>query len=393
MTNRNLAPCQAMVSIEDGEPLAKQIQHHMDRLPNDALKQATIRLKAYLDAVSPLLALHVRELDDRALPTLDHRISTTGWLKLHCQMSAMEASGTVKTARALAHMPTVTNNALAGEIPWRSVRLLSQARDKYPNEFKLHEEVFADTATYLSVKDLRRAVGHWEQQVNYDQALDDSRRLEQLRSYYHNQTYEGLWASKGTHTPEGGHVINTALNSLVHPDNLNTGDLRSPTQRRADALVDICRFWLDHNQTVKTSGGEKPHVTVTIDYATLIGDKQQLPEIDGAAVDPETIRRIICDAGIVRILTDSESMPIDVGRRVRTIPPSLRRALELRDGGCTWAGMHSAGVMVRRPPQDPLGRRRRNQPREHTTPVQTTPHSHPQTRPQPSLAVIYSGYT
>lgn len=337
MTNRNLAPCQAMVSIEDGEPLAKQIQHHMDRLPNDELKQATIELKAHLDAVSTLLALHVRELDERALPTLDHRISTTGWLKLHCQMSATEASGTVKTARALAHMPTVTNNALAGDIPWRSVRLLSQARDKYPNEFRLHEGVFADTATYLSVKDLRRAVGHWEQQVNYDQALGDARSVDQLRSFHHSQTYDGLWASKGTFSPEGGHIIDTALNAICDPSNLN-GDGRSPTQRRADAVVELSRFWLDHNADAVTSGGEKPHITVTLDYRILTGALRQLPEIGGTAVDPETIRRLTCDAAIIPMVLGSDSEPLDVGRRTRTIPAALRRALEHRDGGCRWDG-------------------------------------------------------
>jgi hypothetical protein len=331
-----------MVSIEDGEPLAKeiaQIQEHIDRLPNEALKQTVVGLKQHIDAVSTLLAIHVKELDDRALPVLDHCISTTRWLMQRCQMSSTEASGTVKTARALSHMPTVTRNALSGQVPWRSVRLLSQARDRYPNEFAVHEEVFADTATYLSVKDLMRAVGHWEQQVNYDQALGDVKKLEALRGLHHDQTYEGLlWATKGTFAPEGGHFIDTALNSLVHASNIDPAESRSPRQRRADALVDICRFWLDHNQTVRTSGGEKPHATITIDYATLMGGKQRLPEIDGTPIDPEAIKRILCDAGVVRMLLDSESQPIDVGRRIRTIPPALRRALEMRDGGCSWSG-------------------------------------------------------
>ncbi|MFV2000767.1 MAG: DUF222 domain-containing protein, partial [Acidimicrobiia bacterium] len=112
-------------------------------------------------------------------------------------------------------------------------------------------------------------------------------------------------------------------------------------QRRADAITDICRFWLDHNQTVTTSGGNKPHITVTVDYQTLIkgvSDNGLLPELDGTPVDPETIRRLTCDAGIVRIVTDSTGQPLDVGRRVRTAPPALRRALEHRDGGCTWTG-------------------------------------------------------
>jgi hypothetical protein len=327
-----------MVSIEDGEPLATQIQEHIDRLPNEALKQMVVGLKQHIDAVSALLAIHVKELDTRALPVLDHGISTTNWLMQRCYMSSGEASGTIKAARALSHMPTVNENALNGKVPWRSVQLLSQARDRYPDEFAVHEQVFADTATYFSLKDLRRAIGHWEQQVNYDNALDDVKSLEALRGFHHDQTYEGIWATKGTFAPEGGHFIDTALNSLVHASNIDAAESRFPRQRRADALVDICRFWLDHNQTVRTSGGEKPHATITIDYATLVGDKRRLPEIDGSAVDLEAIKRILCDAGVVRMLIDSESQPIDVGRRVRTIPPSLRRALEVRDGGCTWSG-------------------------------------------------------
>jgi hypothetical protein len=338
MTNRNLAPCQAMVSIEDGEPFAPQIQEHIDRLPNEALKQTVVGLKKHIDAVSALLAIHVKELDDRALPVLDHGISTTNWLMQRCHMSSGEASGTVKTARALFHMPVVTNNALSGNVPWRSVQLIGQARDRYPEGFADHEQVFADAATYLSLKDLRRAIGHWEQQVNYDDALDDVKKLEARRGFHHDQTYEGMWATKGTFAPEGGHFIDTALNSLVHTSNIDSAESRSPRQRRADALVDICRFWLDHNRTLSTSGGEKPHATITIDYETLVGNQRRLPEIEGSPVDPEAIKRILCDAGVVRMLVDSESQPIDVGRRVRTIPPALRRALEMRDRGCTWEG-------------------------------------------------------
>jgi hypothetical protein len=338
MTHRNLAPCQAMVSIEDSESIAEDIQHHIGSLPNEVLKQATVGLKAHLDAVATLLALHVGELDDRALPDVDHRVSTTQWLQQHCAMSGTEASGTLKIARALPHMPAVATNALGGQVPWQSVRVLSQARDRYPAEFDLHEEVFADTATYLSTRDLKRAVGHWEQQVNYDQALADARALDSQRGLYHSQTIDGLWATKGTFAPEGGHIITQAINGICDPQNLDPGELRSPAQRRADAMVDICSFYLTHTATIVTSGGEKPHVTITVDYDVLKGQVERLPEIDGTPVGPETIRRITCDAGIIPIVLGTQGEPLDVGRKTRTIPSALRRALEQRDGGCTWAG-------------------------------------------------------
>lgn len=338
MTYLDLAPCQAVVSIEDGEPLATQLQHHIDRIPNSELGHATVALKQHLDAVSALLALHVRELDERALPELDHNLSTSRWLELHCQMSSGEAIGTVKTARALTHMPAVAEKALIGEIPQRSLQLLAQARDRFPDEFVLHETVFAETATYLSVKDLRRAVGHWEQQVNYDYALKNVKQLEQLRSLHHNQTYEGLWATKGTFTPEGGHIIKQALDAMCDPHNLDAGELRSPAQRRADAVVDICAFYLNHDTNRATSSGGRPHVTVTVDYEILSGRLNRLPEIDGTPVTPATMRRITCDAGLTPMILGSESEPLDVGRRTRTIPTAIRRALEQRDNGCTWTG-------------------------------------------------------
>ena len=84
-----------MVSIEDSESFAEDVQLHIGRLPNEALKQAAVGIKAHLDAVAALFALHVGELDERALPATDHMISTTQWLQKHCSMSASEASGTV----------------------------------------------------------------------------------------------------------------------------------------------------------------------------------------------------------------------------------------------------------------------------------------------------------
>jgi hypothetical protein len=252
-------------------------------------------------------------------------------------MTLAEASGTLKTARALPEMPIVARGALDGAIAYRSLQLLAQARDRHPTEFVTHETVFGDIATYLSVKDLKRAVGHWEQQVNYDQALLDTKRLETQRSLFHSQTFDGLWSMKGTFTPEGGHTIKQAIDAITDPTNIDPVEPRSPAQRRADAMVDICSFYLTHNRDLVTSGGERPHVTVTVDYETLKGHVQRLPEINGTPVTPQTIRRITCDAGIIPMILGTDSEPLDVGRKTRTIPAALRRALEQRDQGCTWS--------------------------------------------------------
>jgi hypothetical protein len=41
---------------------------------------------------------------------------------------------------------------------------------------------------------------------------------------------------------------------------------------------------------------------------------------------------------LVRITEDADGEPLDVGRKTRTIPPAIRRALRSRDEGCCFPG-------------------------------------------------------
>ena len=59
---------------------------------------------------------------------------------------------------------------------------------------------------------------------------------------------------------------------------------------------------------------------------------------DGPNLAPHTVRRLSCDAGIVRIVENSKGQPLDVGRKTRTIAPALKRALLARDQGCRFPG-------------------------------------------------------
>ena len=57
-------------------------------------------------------------------------------------------------------------------------------------------------------------------------------------------------------------------------------------------------------------------------------------------VSAETARRIACDAGKVRMIHRAGQI-LSVGRKTRTIPPPIRRALEFRDQGCRFPGCTS----------------------------------------------------
>jgi len=55
-------------------------------------------------------------------------------------------------------------------------------------------------------------------------------------------------------------------------------------------------------------------------------------------LDPATLHRLACDAGIHRIVTDGKSSILDYGRTTRTIPPAVYTSLVVRDWGCRFPG-------------------------------------------------------
>jgi hypothetical protein len=85
--------------------------------------------------------------------------------------------------------------------------------------------------------------------------------------------------------------------------------------------------------------GERPHVVVTVDLESLRGRLGKRSELaDTGPITPETARRLACDAGVSRIITMGASEPLDVGRKSPVVPAGMRRALVLRDGGCSFPG-------------------------------------------------------
>jgi hypothetical protein len=129
-------------------------------------------------------------------------------------------------------------------------------------------------------------------------------------------------------------VVLEALASLSAPTR-EPDDARTPEQRRADALVEICRRHLDSG-AFPTKGGERPHLQVTVDLATLLGES--LVDLEAGPITAEAVRRLGCDASVSRIVFGPDDEPLQVGRATRTVSVALRRALDLRDQHCTHPG-------------------------------------------------------
>jgi hypothetical protein len=109
-------------------------------------------------------------------------------------------------------------------------------------------------------------------------------------------------------------------------------------QRRADAMLRMAEGY--SLGTGLANNGDQYLVHIHTDMQTLkAGGTGAESEIeDGQNVSAETSRRLSCDAGVVHWLESKEGQPLSVGRKTRTIPPSIRRALQRRDRGCRFPG-------------------------------------------------------
>jgi len=270
----------------------------------------------------------------------DGALSTQAWLRRRTRMAPGAAAERVRVARHLDALPETRAAFAAGEIGYAHVRVISstiESSDACRRTAGEAEAILVDAARDLDPPRLRRAAEHWRHAVDPPGFIEAEWERHARRHLHVSSTFEGMVALDGELDAEGGATLMSALDALQRPV---PGETRTPSQRRADAVVELARRQLDAG-TLPVSGGEKPHLAVTVDLATLerrAGSPAAEVAWANQPISREAARRLACDAGISRIITDGASQPLDVGRRTRTIPPPLRRAVIARDGGCVAPG-------------------------------------------------------
>jgi hypothetical protein len=135
--------------------------------------------------------------------------------------------------------------------------------------------------------------------------------------------------------PEAAAGLQAALTALAKPDSAE--DLRTVAERQGDALADLIDTALASGKLPET-GGEKPHLLVTVSLETLQTGIGAATLDTGSLLTPAQARCLSCDSGIIPVVLGSESEILDVGRLHRYVTTSIRRALHLRDGGCAHPG-------------------------------------------------------
>ncbi len=289
-------------------------------LPRPELEAEVVAGRRRLDEGEARWLTMVAVVDDQRREDASVVESTTTWLAQACRLGFREAAGKVALARSLAAMPKTAAAVASGEVSPSQMRVLALAQRAHPATFAAHEATLVDAARSLTVRQLHKAVAYWRQAQDYDAALTDANRLHDQRRLHVSETLGGMGRIDGDADPESHATIRAALeaadDAATDPD-----DPRTPAQRRLDALVRVCRHYLDTAHTPR-QGGERPHLGVIVDLATLEGRAGRRGELDRyGVIHPETARRLACDAAISRIITHGESQPLDLGRHTRVVPP------------------------------------------------------------------------
>jgi hypothetical protein len=257
-------------------------------------------------------------------------------------ISVGTAKRLIGLARALGEMPVVRAAFHDGVLDEPRVQLLAAARQANPDLFREKEEMLVDSFAGLSMKDFATAVDLWRQNTDLDAAEQDAQQLRDRRYLNVSPTLGNLVRIDGQLDPEAGQTLLTALRSITDPQQLDPTDTRTPGQRRADALTQMCA---DHLASGKSpiSGGFRPQVTVTASYETLLGllDGTGCETEDCGLLTPGIVRKILCDAEVTPVVLGGGSLPLDIGRSSRTIPWWIRNLLNLRDKGCVIPGCQS----------------------------------------------------
>jgi uncharacterized protein DUF222/HNH endonuclease len=326
------------------------------------------KLSAYIYAATYRLLLLIREFDEKNYWHHPGLCSCAHWLNFQCGIGMNAAREKVRVAHALKDLPLISAGFEKGELSYSKVRAMTRIANA-DNEEKLMSVAKHGTAHHVEklVSLYRGCVRRQDRQNANIQHLNRA-----VSIHYDD---DGSMIIHGRFAPEQGALIVKALEmAMTAPqETIATGE--SPLRgegpgtpevtavtpdpepvaepfkaRRADALVQMAESYLN-NAPAASSTADRYQVVVHVSAVTLKsdvtaetsahinGDLSHLQ--DGPHVTAETSRRIACDCSIVGIVEDEEGEPLSVGRKTRSIPPALQRALRSRDQGCRFPGCTS----------------------------------------------------
>lgn len=302
-------------------------------------------LAAEIEAISALefqlaarkLAL-IGEWDVREEWRADGHVTGSSWLTHRCSESRASAVALLRDARSLRSHPDVADAVQSiGAVRARLVVRGSTARTSAA--FDRDKRSLIDAAGTLTVDQTAQLMKHWRRCADTDGAEPDDGAGELHCSRTADQTtvlHATLTGVDGWHVHE---TLEAVAEELYRADQA-CDDGRAPStpgQRRARALIEICRRATAADPQASTPMA--PLVMAVIDVPTLEGRAGRAAEVDGhGLISAGEARRLACDAHVSRLITGPDSEIVDLGRTSRVPNQAQRRVIRARDRGCATPG-------------------------------------------------------
>jgi hypothetical protein len=304
----------------------------------------TALLVAVRNCVDAELTRTVRRGESLQAPEHDGLASMRSWLRGHVRLSAREAARLVANGRALERLPAVAAAFAAGRVtaeqvavlaPVAAVEVQAEAVGQGVDLAAVDAALAEVAATQVHAR-LGRVVQHFLARLDPDGTEPDPTEGRSLTLSRHP---DGSLSIRGELDAVGGEKLQAALESLVQAAR-PAGDLRTRAQQLADGIVQLADNALASGQ-LPILRTVKPHVIVRIDLADLVDPATGPATAEtgfGAIISAARARWLACDGHVSRVVFGPDGAPTDLGRTHRVVPPHLRRAVEVRDRHCVFAG-------------------------------------------------------
>jgi hypothetical protein len=295
----------------------------------DELDRGIVNLAARINTATYELLVLVRQFDERA-GWLQWGLSNCAeWLHYRCDLNMSTAREKVRVAHALKVLPAISSAFSSGELSYSKVRPLTRVAGADNEDALL---AFALRTTASRVEERCR-----ELRCGRDASVGDANSAHSCRSLrVHRDAERGMMTITVELPLETGELLEKALDRARDTSTSQTPELVDEcwSVQQADALVTVANAYLSGNGVKAACTSDNYQVTVHVDQSALSRG-------DGRSSLPiESVKRLCCDGDAVVIVEDEEGEPLSIGRKTRTVPTAIKRALRARDKGCKFPGCH-----------------------------------------------------
>jgi hypothetical protein len=255
---------------------------------------------------------------------LQGSLSPIDWIRFNCSMTSNAAADRLAVGERLDALPESVGAMAQGRIGFAHLSVMARTAEAVGERFS--EGVLLEQACRNSPGKFHYVCRHYMHAADPDGFAAEQVEQVENRRLSLSRWEDGSLILNGVLDPVGGAMLRTALEPLARRSGAHDERLRE--RRLADALVELA------------DRGQQTQLQVTSSVETLMG----LVGAPGAdmefslPISATTVERLACDCSVTRVLLDSESVVIEVGRAKRVVSGPARRALNARDGHCTWPG-------------------------------------------------------